>query len=48
MHYARYEFPVGDDGGVVTIRVGCEEGSVGDEFISSVADVEGDAGSGEE
>ena len=48
MHHAIYGFPVSDFGGVVSIRVRCEEGCVGDGLVSAVADVEGDASSGEE
>ena len=44
VQFARYEFLVSDVGGVVSIRVGCEERYVGDGLVSAVADVEGDAG----
>ena len=41
MHYTRDVFPVSDVGGVVSTRVGCEEGCVGNGLVSAVADVGG-------
>lgn len=48
MHFAGDGFWVSDVGGVVSFREGCENGSVGDEFVSAVADLKRDASGREE